>query len=274
MITKDNSAWELAGDASDNFVLRQTTNEGGCAVKQSVALAKDSLIWLGKDGVRLYDGVRSALGSDKIASLFDTLNSRQFSQAAGIFWGPERHYFLAVPEGASLTNNVVLVFDADRAAWTVYRGIPAGEWCVFRQYSEDKLVFGSATTGQIYDMDTTGYSDDGSAIDAYVVTKAAMPSGGIEAPALVPDVMVACREPDALATTVDVSFIKDLGSESSSIELTMAATALNVLRAIPSTVGVSLPRSLSVKARHNELSKGFALTAIDIRYSPKGIRAT
>lgn len=274
VITKDNSVWLLSGDSSSTFVLRRATDEGGCTVKQGIALIKDTLAWLGKDGVRLFDGVRSALGSEKISTTFAGLNKRQLAQAAGVFWGPEQHYFVAVPEGASLTNNVVLVFDALRTAWTVYRGIPAGEWCVFRQYNADTLLFGSSTTGQIYSMDTTGYSDDGTAIDAHVITKHATLAGGIEAPSLVPDVFLACREPDAQATTATMSFYKDLGAETNTITLTLAAQALNVLRAIPSTVQVSLPRSLGVKVRHNAASRGFIVNAIDVRYSPKGIRAT
>lgn len=274
IITKDNSVWLLSGDSSSTFVLRRATDEGGCTVKQGIALIKDTLAWLGKDGIRLFDGVRSALGSEKISTTFRGLNERQLAQAAGIFWGPEQHYFISVPEGASVTNNVVLVYDALRTAWTVYRGIPAGEWCIFRQYNEDTLVFGSSTTGQIYSMDTTGYSDDGAAIDAFLVTKHATLAGGIEAPSLVPDVFVACREPDQQSTTATISFYKDLGAETSTISLTLAAQALNVLRAIPSTVQVSLPRSLGVKLRHNAASRGFVVNAIDVRYSPKGIRAT
>lgn len=274
VIAKDNSTWELAGNSSDNFVLRQVTTSGGCATKHSIAFVKDSLAWLGKDGIRLFDGVRSALGSKNVTTKFDGLNSRQLAQAAAVFWEPQQHYYVAAPNGASLTNNLVLVFDAERAAWTVYSGIPAAQWCIFRAFDADTLLFGSATEGQIFQMDTSGYSDNGSAIDAFVVTKAAMPAGGIEAPALVPDVMVACREPAATATNIDVSFFKDLGSESATITKSLATQALNVLRFIPSTVNVSLPRSISVKVRHNEVTKGFALSAIDIRYSPKGLRAT
>lgn len=274
IVTKDNSVWELAGDSSANFLLRKVTGEGGAMVMQSMALIKDTLAWIGKDGVRLFDGVRSALGSEKIVTAFAGLNSRQLAQASGVFWGPEQHYFLAAPEGASTTNNVVLVFDALRTAWTIYRGIPAGEWCVFRQYNKDTLVFGSATTGQVYEMSTTNYSDDGAAIDAYVTTKAAALAGGIEAPSLVPDVFVACSEPASTATTISVSFIKDTGSESSAASASLAAQALNVLRVIPSTVGVSLPRSLAVKVRNNVVDVGLKINAIDIRFSGKGLRAT
>jgi hypothetical protein len=273
-ITKQNSVWELAGDASSNFLLRKVTDEGGCAVKQGGVLMRDTLAWLGKDGVRLFDGVRSALGSDKIPMTFAGLNKRQLAQAATVWWASEQHCFLAVPEGTSLTNNIVLVFDAARTAWTVYRGIPAGEWCIFRQFNADSLVFGDATKGQIYTMDTTGFSDDGAAIDAYVVTKAQPLAGGIEAPSLVPDVFVGCQEPGSQSTTTAISFFKDKGAETATITLTLKAQALNVLRAIPSVVGVSLPRTLAIKVRHNEAGKGFKLSAIDVRYSPKTLRAT
>lgn len=273
-ITKENSVWELAGDSSANFLLRKTTDEGGCAVQQGGALMRDTLVWVGKDGARLFDGVRSVLGSDKIPTTYAGLNKRQLAQAAAVWWAPDQHSFLAVPEGTSVTNNVVLVFDAARTAWTVYRGIPAGEWCIYKQYNQDTLVFGDSTKGQIYSMDTTGFSDDGAAIDAFVTTKALMLAGGMEAPSLVPDVFVACQEPSSLGTTAAISFIKDKGAETSAITLTLAAQALNVLRAIPSTVGVSLPRSLAVKIRHNAASRGFKLSAIDVRYSPKTLRAT
>lgn len=274
IITKENSVWELAGDSSANFLLRKVTDEGGCAVQQGGALMRDTLSWIGKDGARFFDGVRSALGSEKITTTFGTLNKRQLAQAAAVWWAPEQHCFLAVPTGSSLSNDLVLVFDALRTAWTVYSGIPAGEWCVFRAFNEDTLVFGSSTQGQLYTMDTTGYSDDGAAIDAYVVTKAATLAGGIEAPALVPDVFVAVQEPGAAATTAAISFFKDLGGETSAITLTLAATALNVLRAIPAVVGVSLPRSLAVKLRHNTVDRGLKINAIDVRYSAKSLRAT
>lgn len=271
IITKENSVWALSGDSSSNFVLRRVTDEGGSSAMAGFALLRDTLAWMGKDGVRFFDGVRSALASQNIPTTLDGLNKRQLAMSAGILW--DFSYFLAAPEGASLTNSVVLVYDTNRSAWTVFRGIPAGEFCIFKQFNQDSLIIGDSNQGQLYNWDS-GMTDDGAAIDAYVITKALAPAGGIEAPSFVPDVFVACREPSSLATTAYVSFYKDLGAETSALTLSMAATPLNVLRAIPSTVGVTLPRSLAVKVRHNDSGKGLIILAIDLRYSPRTIRAT
>lgn len=271
IITKENSVWALSGDSSTNFVLRRVTDEGGSSTMAGFALLRDTLAWMGKDGVRFFDGVRSALASQNIPTTLDGLNKRQLAMSAGILW--DNSYFLAAPEGASLTNSIVLVYDTLRTAWTVFRGIPAGEFCIFKQFNENSLIIGSSNQGQLYNWDS-GMTDDGTAIDAYVVTKALAPAGGVEAPSLIPDIFVACSEPSSLASSVIASFIKDLGAVSSTITLTMAATALNVLRAIPSTVGVSMARSFAVKLRHTDSGKGLTIVAIDVRYSPKSIRAT
>jgi hypothetical protein len=271
IITKDNSVWILSGDSATNFELRRATDEGGAVVKQGMALMRDTLGWMGKDGVRFFDGVKSAIASDKIETTLNGLNKRQLAQAAGVLW--DDLYMLSVPEGASLTNSVVLVYDTNRTAWTLFRGVPAGEWCIFRQFNQDTLVFGSATQGQIHNWDGAA-TDDGTAITSYVVTKALTPAGGVEAPSLIPDIFVTATEPSSLATSVLASFFKDLGAETATIALTMAAVPLNVLRAIPSTVGVSMARSFAVKLTHSESGKSLRIIAIDVRYSPKSIRAT
>lgn len=272
VITKDNAIYVLQGDAPSNFVLRKATDAGGAMVMQGFGVVGNTVGWIGKDGVRFFDGVRSVLASEKIEQTFKGLNERQLALAAGVVH--DNKYLLSVPEGAAVRNDVILVFDTLRTAWSVFRGIKASEFCIFRQFQADTLLCGSSETGQIYEMDT-GYSDDGVAIDAYVVTKAIAPAGGQEAQALVRAVYIGAAEPTAVATTATVSFFKDLGSESAGTTVSLAAQNLNVERVIPSAVGVAVVRTIAVKVRHNVLDRGFNLHSITVEHQPKsGLRAT
>lgn len=271
VITKENSVWTLQGDAPSNFTLRRETDEGGAVSMYSMVFTKNTLGWVGKEGIRFFDGVRSAIGSEKIEGTFDGLNKRQLALcAAAVF--DEKIYF-AVPNGASqLSNNLVLVFDAQRGAWFRYSGINAAKWCVFRQFNQDTLLFGSSTTGQVYEMDGS-LTDDGSAIDAHFVTK------GIDfgAPVNIKrirSVLISAAEPDGQATSASVYLRKDLGSDSSPATISLSASDLQVKRIRPGAIGVSIARTLGIKVRHNTTTEGFQVYSVVTEYVPKAIRET
>lgn len=273
VVTKDNSVWILQGDSPSTYVLRKASDEGGAVGMYSFGVVKNTVVWLSKDDVRLFDGLRSAPASEKIEKTFNALNKRQLALAAGVVH--DSKYYLAVPNGASLANDLVLVFDTRRTAWTVYDGIAAAEFCIFKQFNEDTLLFGSSMAGQVYQMEQ-GATDDGAAIDAYVVTKALTPGGGVEAQALVRASYIGAAELESQATALSVSFFKDLSTtESQAVTASLAASKLNVERAIPSAAGISIARAIQIKIRHNELAKRVNIYTISLEFSPKGgMRAT
>lgn len=272
-IFKDHSTWVLQGDAASNFVLRKASEEAGAVVGQSVAPLKQTLVHLARDGVYFFDGVRVALASEKITKTLLGMNQRQLQQAASIAvsLGYTRKYYLALPEGTSTTNTTILVFDSLRAAWSVYRGMPAGEFALWRQFNADTVVFGSATTGQVYDMDT-GYNDDGAAIDAFFITKA-LDFKALDALKLGRRVFVDGAEPTGAATTATVSFFKDLGAESGTQTISFSS-ALNILRALPGALGIGPIHSLAIKVRHNIVNQGLNVYRVSVEFINKGLRPT
>jgi hypothetical protein len=270
VVTKERSVWVLQGDGSASFVLRKTEDGVGAATQHSFASAKQSLAFLGRGGVRFFDTLRTALASEKIDPTIQGLNQRQLAKAAGIHF--DNKYMLAVPNGTSSTNNLVLVFDTFRAAWTIYDGIAAGVWCLWRRAGRDVLIFGSATTGQIYEMDI-GFDDDGAAIDAYAVLRA-LDFGAPEMLKLVRSLYLVAAEGNGLTTTAEVSFLKDLGTVFTTAVSVTVPAALGVLRVIPSTVGVSTVRTMAIKIRSAVLNRGLRVYALTQEYATKGVRAT
>lgn len=281
VITKDHSVWILQGDSPSNFVLRRMTDESGAVTGGSfggggggTAIVKQVLPMLARDGVYFFDGVRTALASEKITKTLAGCNQKQLSLASGISVGIgyTRKYWLALPEGAATNNTVVLVFDSLRSAWTVYRGMNVSEFCLFRQFNADTLVFGDSTQGMVYNAEQPGFNDNGNAIDAYFVTKA-LDMEGPEVLRNARRVFVDGQEPQGQSTSAKVSFFKDLGAESSTVTVNFV-NPLEVRRVVPGQVGLSSWHSLAIKVRHNTVNQGFKCFGVLLEFVNKGLRPT
>jgi len=271
IIFKTNSIWMLSGSTSADFILRMITNEAGCASQKSISSVRNNTIaHLATDGIRVFDGLKTATVSDRITGTFEGLNLTKLSVAESVEF--DHHYYLAVPEGAAVTNDCVLVFDLVRAAWTVYRGMNVGFWVVWRRYNRDFLVFGDSDVGQVYEY-PSGFSDDGTAISSYFVTKQVFGEDQ-ETVHLLRQTFVSCRETSNLTpTSLTIRYRANNGSDSSPATLTLT-TGLNVRRAIPSIVSVSTVRTVGIKIENNELDRQVSVYGISIEWVPKGRRET
>lgn len=268
VVTKNSSVWLLQGSSPTNFVLREMVVEQGSVNQQGFAPIRGAMAMLSRDAVRFFDGVRSAIASEKIEGTFNGLNQQQLAQCAGVTF--KNHYYLSVPKGTSTTNSVILVFDLLRTAWYIYAGPTISEWVIWRQQGADTLLGGDATTGQVYDM-WTGLTDNGAAIDAWATTKA-FQLGGSEEVKMVRSVYVTSAEASGGTTTETVTLFKDKGSESASMSATITGP-LEVKRFVPSTVNVSIARTLAVKVRNNDTAAGMNLYDILVEYTDHGLRA-
>ena len=125
------------------------------------------LFYMGEDGVYALHG----LEPDYISSnnLTDEVLKRRFSglidtdKACAAFY--DGKYFLSVKtEGTS--NDLVLVYDFVRKAWSPWTGWKASSFAVY----ENQLYIGSSETGQVYEQHDK-YNDDGKAIHYKLKTK-------------------------------------------------------------------------------------------------------
>jgi hypothetical protein len=270
-IYKDHSTWVLQGTSPLDFVLRKATDEAGCITGHSVVTAKASSGQMDRNGFFFFDGVRAVIASEKVENAIRGMNQRQLQKAAAVYF--RNKIFVSLPEGGTtqLSNNCVLIFDTLRAAWSIFRGINASEWVIWRQQNQDTLLFGSSTKGQVYDMEV-GYNDDGAAIDAFVITKA-VDFGAAELLSLVRRCLITGKDPQGATVNATASFYQNLGTETATQPLVFDKT-LNVLRALPGIVGIGPVHSLAMKIRNNTIDQGLNIYSIAIEYVRKGVRAT
>lgn len=273
VITKNNSVWLLEGDASSNFVLRRITDIAGCVDQHSIVTVRDTLGMLARDGFYFFDGVKMVLASEKILGTFEALNKSQFGLVSAIYDPQRRKVFCSVPSTGMLFNDTVLVFDELRTAWTIYRGIKAACWMIWRQFNTDHLLFGDATVGQMHDAET-GYSDNGAAISMYFVTKA-LELGGSELEKFPTAVLVGAKETSGNGdATISVTYFKNLASTETAAETkTITGSQINEARCIPSAKGVSVVRDLAVKVAESSANRSITIYGVTVEYQTKpGLR--
>ena len=186
IIMKEYNMYILYGDTptyTEGLTLwriKKASVSTGSVNQGSMQLYGKNLFYLSRNsGVQLFggsistgevevDNLTSALASKDITPTIASLNESRFNQSDSVVW--DYKYILSVPNGASTTNNLCLVYDFIAAGWSLW-DIPANCWSTFRSSGVDYLYFGSTTTGKIYRYTPTIYSDNGVAINAYYKTK-------------------------------------------------------------------------------------------------------
>lgn len=122
-----------------------------------------------------HGAVGSFLQSDRIETdeIFGVVEAYVKNISAIVF---KNKAYIAVTQGASTTNNRVLLFDfslgnlarSQKATWAPLKGINAAQFAVYG----GSLYFIDATaTGFVRKLEQTNYDDDGVAIDSYFWTK-------------------------------------------------------------------------------------------------------
>jgi len=118
----------------------EITRQHGCVARKSVAASGPQIYFLSDDGVfTLQQGLDPAknLGvaiskvsgealplSQPIQDQFADVNYAHADKACGIVF--DNKYYLAVPTGASTTNNKIFVYDILQTSWTSVDSFPAG----------------------------------------------------------------------------------------------------------------------------------------------------
>ncbi len=145
-------------------------SEYGCAAGNTFVEVGDDFIYLTFDGVRglrrteqdkLQYGTSLPL-SYKLKTEFDNINWAHVTKAASVYW--DNKYFIALPTGASTTNNQVWVYYPSTKGWSVFTGWNVAKWAKFKVSGEEKLYYGDATDGILYRA-WFGANDDGTAIE-------------------------------------------------------------------------------------------------------------
>ena len=170
-IFKDYSIFRLTGSDKDSFHLQKMVSGVGVTSPHAVSLIGNQFfLTTGQGNVYIYDG---AVGLTKISSkiagtLKTDISYSRYAYANALTYDDD--YYLAVSTSSSGENDLVLMFDTFNMAWTKFTGLGVNAWTVGDDGAgRDKIFFGDYHgTSCKYPQ---GDNDNGSAIDAYYITK-------------------------------------------------------------------------------------------------------
>ena len=196
-VFKKNSIWAITGWSGSTFsattVAGQNTNSKlygyGCVSHQSIVSTGKNLYYLSFLGniphIRNFnqtvfaETIEQGIVSYDMEDTLDGVNKSQLSKCAGVYDG--RYIYWALQNGASTTNNLVIVLDPERRSkykaetlrsWVKWTGITPSQYAVSTISGRAKVYFGDATTGGfVFEQGTSTYDDNGTAIDMDIRSK-------------------------------------------------------------------------------------------------------
>ena len=143
------------GSGAEAFIVRPITRGMGAYAKNSVkAIDARGIVFLGPDGVYLFDGSNFDFISDSIQTKINGLNRSRYQYSVGAVYTTKHQYWLAVSHGTESTNQTLLVWDYIQEAWTVYDGITANAMASVEDSNGNIVLFTGDNTGNIYKQDT------------------------------------------------------------------------------------------------------------------------
>jgi len=269
VITKQHSTWILVGDAKENYaVIRRHASIGALSHRSLCLLPTGHLAFVADDGVWMTDLAEFANITERLRPYWDELNHRRLSTAASAY--DQHRLYVAVPYGASIRPNRVIVLDLLRKAFEIRPTWNVSCWVHFREQGLQKLLAMDSTQGQAWYVD--GPTEDGAVIPARWESKAF----NFKAPEQQKRIgrVWLTGLPDGVAGEVDVRFRRDVGSDlTDPVTVSFPATTETHLAVIyPSQVGVALAKNLSVHLEWKTLAARTQVHSIAFEYLVLGLK--
>lgn len=159
MIFKTKNLFKIFGNYPGNYQKVQVFSSNGAIADKSIIASNVGAFFANKDAIYLYDGSVTIPISEKIKNTWKNINKDYIQNSVAILH--ENKYIIAVPEGNSTTNNLIIEYDVLGKTFMFTRGFNVTDFLEF----EDKLLF-SSTDGKVYEYNS-GDNFNGQPIDAY-----------------------------------------------------------------------------------------------------------
>lgn len=156
VVFKERSIYNVffTGDADIPFNVQKSNSNVGCAAQHSVQEVENGLVFLSYDGFYYYDGNNSYKISFNIQNTLLDYNSTRFNQARSMRQKTKNRYFCSLPSSGQTNNDVVVVWDWQLNAFSLYSGIAGAAMAsVYLSGISERIYFGDYA-GFVYRMDT------------------------------------------------------------------------------------------------------------------------
>lgn len=158
---KRTRVWRILGTDPGEYAFKEQYG-GGATYENTIAVDNERILMLGKDGVKVYDGLSvSPFQQDMCREIWLRLNYQYLDKASAVLWNNK--YYCAVPIDGSTINNAVIIYDTQEGTWLYRDDVSVENWLG----TEEKLYFTSSTTpGRIWtweenSWETGSVSDEG-----------------------------------------------------------------------------------------------------------------
>lgn len=175
IVFKERSVYivSFTGDADVPFTVEKSDSNVGTVAQHSVQEIENGIVFLSYDGFYYFDGHNSFKISLQIQNTLAAYNATRFSQARSMRQKNKNRYFCSLPTSGQTNNDVVVVWDWELNAFSLYSGMAANSFTTVYINGIDERIYFGDYAGFVYRMDTG--SDDyplnvQTAINAYYYT--------------------------------------------------------------------------------------------------------
>lgn len=177
IIFKSRSIWSMTFDTNGQPIVKLVTNGIGCISHWSIDTVDNDLIFLSRKGfyvlgteAQFFDQLRTNELSIRIKPYIKAMTPARLNRASAIWH--DNTYYCSVPTGNSTTNNRCFTYHRQYTGWLQSNNVNANAWTQYIDANqEEKLYYADDVLPQVW-VQTTGYTDDTSAIPMYWESKA------------------------------------------------------------------------------------------------------
>jgi hypothetical protein len=172
-VLKHRSIWRLDKIGESSYELTKLPFSAGTDAPATVAVGGGLMMWLSKRGIEIFNGqsVFDPPISNLIPKTMASINQAEIHKAFGEINEKEGEYWLAVPTGTSTEPDLIIVLDYLRGKIDRYEFAKKLTAMHNIRDANSKLQFITGTSdGNLYTQDS-GYTDDGTVIEAEFMTR-------------------------------------------------------------------------------------------------------
>lgn len=164
LVFKRHSMYTLAGTSLDDMSLDQVERNRGCVGPRANLVDTPYVYFVADDGIYVWDSMKATnLTAYKIPDTWANISTEHLHNACCGRW--DNLLWFALPENSSY-NNLVLFYSPATGAFWPRRGINASCFTIYDNGAVRKFYSGCSIDGFVREQ-STGYSDDGVAINSY-----------------------------------------------------------------------------------------------------------
>lgn len=143
----------FTGDADVPFTVDKTDSSVGTVGQHSMQEIENGIVFLSYDGFYYFDGSNSYKISLQIQSTLLAYNASRFSQAQSMRQKNKNRYFCSLPSNGQTNNDVVVIWDWQLNAFSLYGGMAVNAMTTVYVAGVDERIYFGDYSGFVYRMD-------------------------------------------------------------------------------------------------------------------------